>query len=1056
MYMPRLEILLLGANQIRLNGQVISNVGGDKPLALLFYLAVENNRPHRREFLAGMFWPDQSPDKALHNLRQALTTLRKAIRDEEATVPHLFIQRDTIQFNPASDYWLDIEEFSKLSDEALEFYRPTQLNRIRLSKLEKMVALYKGNFLDQFFLADSSIFEEWAILTRESLSRRIIQCMQILIEVYYHRDESHQAIRMAENLVKIASWDEEHYRILMRLLAQDGRWSEAQSVYQTCVRYLATSLDSEPSHETVLLQDQITSYARGKKVFAKPSHPPQNLPSLTTKFIGREKEKEEISNLLADPACRLLTIHGMGGVGKTRLAIETARSQVGLYSDGVWYFSLEALETKDQLVAALLAMFHVSLPSGTDPENVLFDYLQNKNLLLILDSYEHIGGDPDVVLGILANAPKVTLLITTRLILSIQPEWVYPLKGLSIYQEAAANESGAVQLFVQRALQKGYPILLDNPTYQAIKEICSLVDGLPLGIELASTTLKGSTCQQVLEDIQQTFGALQTTHRDVHERHRSLQAAFEYSWKHLPHHLQIVLSNLSVFRGGFYTQDVKGVFSVETVDLQTLVDHSLLQLTSQGRFTIHDVIRQFSEEKLKSEPDMAEAAYTNYANWFTGVMENAAPNLLSVKEQEVIEDLKQQLPNLLQTIKILLNGHAEDGLLRSADCLYHFYQTLGRFNEGVALFKDILNVMENPSDRFLLTFHNRLGGLQIYGRLGQDAIKNLKECYSTAVNLDDHFEIGFNLSMQSTYYHRKGDQVLALEKATQALNEFTLCGNGWGHSLVQYLLGKIYQHIGQIQDSKEWYNRSLKTAQSIGHPHSQLRVLNALGDLVCQLNELDEGLILFTKCLEISRALDDRYNQAMQINNIGTIYHLKGNLSDAQKSYSSSLELCRDIGDRAGEAIALSNLGEISLVQNELKEAEDRFQEALQISHTIEDNYNIMVCETNLGETYLKMNDLKSCSSLLSNAFSLSIENEDRTQMSKILVLLARLAVELKKNDLAYVLCNWIKEQEFSAAETITRANELLAHLDPIALQKAYTIEDLPSIINKIQYESSA
>jgi len=1050
MYMSRLEISLLGANQIRLNAQTILNVGGDKPLALLFYLVMENNRPHRREFLAGMFWPEQSADKSLHNLRQALTSLRKAIRDDEADIPCLSIQRDTIQFNPSSDYWLDVEQFSKLANEALEHSRPSQPNRIRFSKLEKAVALYKGNFLDQFFLSDSSVFEEWAILTRESLSRRVLQCMQVLIEIYRRRDDYPQATRMAENLVKIAPWDEENYRILMRLLAQNSRWSEAQSVYQTCVRYLASSLDCKPSHETVMLQDQIVSYIKDKKDFPKPIQPSQNLPAITTKFIGRENEMEEIANLIADPACRLITIHGMGGVGKTRLAIEAARSQVGLYPDGVWYYSLEALETTTQLISALLSMFHLSLPSGTDPQDVLNDYLQNKNLLLLLDGYEHVGADPGMILGILSKAPQVFLLVTSRQTLSIQQEWVYPLRGLSISQDDSTDGSSAVQLFVQRALQLGYPLGLDKPNRQVIIEICSLVDGLPLGIELASTSLCGSTCQQVLEEVRQTLGTLQTTHHDVHERHRSLQAAFEYSWKNLPPHLKSVACKLSVFRGGFNSLAAKEIFRVETADLQALASHSLLQQTSQGRFSMHDVIRQFSEEKLNSEPAKAAEAYTAYTNWFINIMRDAAPKLLATTELQTIENLKQELPNLLETIKILRMNNTSTGLMQSADCMYHFYQLLGRFKEGVTLFLSILEAIKNPSEEFKMVIQNRLAGLQIYARVDQEAISNLQDSYLCANYLADDFEIGFNLAMQSSYYHRKGDQTTAIDKATRALGKFSACRNRWGESMAQYLLGKITQQKGQIQDAKKWYNQSIQAAELIGHPHSLLRVFNALGDLACQLDELDNGLALFKDCLEISRSLDDRYNQAIQINNIGTIYHLKGDFEEAERSYLLSLELCRDIGDRAGEATALANLGEISLVQNDLSSARDRFVKGLAISEAIDDDYNIMICNTNLGETYFRTGDLDQSRDYLLKALKLCIENEDRTLLAKALVIYAMLAAKQKNDNLANDLAAWVKDQEFSAPETITRAKDVLKTIKPTSLPRDITIDDLSILIENI------
>ena len=336
--MAGLSIHLLGLFHIALNGQTITSFGYDKVRALLAYLAVENQGPQRREALAGLLWPDQSEKAAHDSLRNALAKLRHVIGDQDAQPPYLLISKDTIQFNNSSDHWLDVTSFASLLDES-ENHPHTSLEACPecLVRLEQAAALYQGNFLIDFSLADSQLFEEWCIVKREQLKRKALEALHTLVDAHIKRNELNQALPYVYRLVDMEPLDEESHRQLMRLLALNGRHKEAIARYKQIQQLLVNELGIEPEDESKALYHQILSETRGELRIG-------NLPASVTPFIGRQVELAEIKSRLEDPGCRLLTILGPGGVGKTRLALEAARGQRYNFPHGAYLVPLSALK----------------------------------------------------------------------------------------------------------------------------------------------------------------------------------------------------------------------------------------------------------------------------------------------------------------------------------------------------------------------------------------------------------------------------------------------------------------------------------------------------------------------------------------------------------------------------------------------------------------------------------------------------------------------------------------------------------------------------------------
>jgi DNA-binding SARP family transcriptional activator len=390
--MAHLSISLLGSINVTRDGEPLTDFATDKARALLAYLAVEADRPHRRDTLAGLLWPDQPQKKARQSLRQALSDLRKTIGDRD-DAPFLLVSREAIQFNTDCDHWLDVAAFADLVKDC-ETHRHRRMATCLscLRRMERMVGLYSGAFLEQFFVSDSDAFEEWAMLKREWLQREVTEALSLLADYHERRGDYKRAQQYARRQVQMEPWREEVHRQLMRLLALDGQRSAALTQYETCRRALADELGIEPTAETQVLYEQIRGSGASGEVWGYGSAPPHShtpiltlLPSFTS-FVGREEELTELADLLADPNCRLMTLFGPGGIGKTRLALQVADDHLGTFENGVAFVPLAHISAVAHFVPTVASVLGLSFHGDQDPEEQLLDYLRQKELLLVLDT----------------------------------------------------------------------------------------------------------------------------------------------------------------------------------------------------------------------------------------------------------------------------------------------------------------------------------------------------------------------------------------------------------------------------------------------------------------------------------------------------------------------------------------------------------------------------------------------------------------------------------------------------------------------------------------------
>jgi DNA-binding SARP family transcriptional activator len=429
--MGPLKIYLLNAFHVEQDGRAITHFVTDKARALLAYLAMERRRPHRREQLAALLWPNQDDEHGRHSLRQALSHLRHTLNDSNRCSPPLFlVDRHAIQLNPNAAVWLDAAVCAELSEACRSHRHRSQAACLPcLHRLEQLVHLYAGDFLAGFFLPDSAPFEEWALLKREWLHCQAVEALAALADFYERRGDLTAARQMAQRQAQMEPWREEAHRQLMRFLAADGWRSAALAQYERCRRALLHELGVAPANETMALYAAIREDRYEWADAVRPEA--AGLPQAPPPFVRRAAAQWELAEMLADPDIRLISLLGPTNAGKTGLALQVAADHLGLYADGVYWLELAAsvasAASAAPPLASLARRLGLTLTDDATAESQLLAYLETRQILLVLNQADHLPGLANLIGGWLAHAPGLTLLVTARHGLGLRGERVYDL-----------------------------------------------------------------------------------------------------------------------------------------------------------------------------------------------------------------------------------------------------------------------------------------------------------------------------------------------------------------------------------------------------------------------------------------------------------------------------------------------------------------------------------------------------------------------------------------------------------------------------------------------------
>jgi predicted ATPase/class 3 adenylate cyclase len=621
-----------------------------------------------------------------------------------------------------------------------------------------------------------------------------------------------------------------------------------------------------------------------------------NLPQQGTSFIGREREIDEVKAMLGDT--RLVTLLGMGGLGKTRLSLQVAAEQMALFPDGVWFLDLSPLRDAALVVSDAARVLSVPEEPGRPLLQALCSHLKSKSVLLVLDNCEHlIKPAADMAHAIVKAAPNVRMIASSREPLHVPGEKTYPILPLAVPERNASLQvlqaTPSVQLFVQRARAHKPAFELNEREAPAVAELVARLEGIPLALELAAARVRAMSVADINKRLNDRYKILTGGSRVLQERQQTLRALVDWSYELLNQNEQLLLRRLAIFIGGFDLQSAEKICGVEPLEdfevldlLGSLVDKSLAMLEEReegSRYRMLETIRDYAAEKLQQDSDAAAAAAVGHCHYFFEMAKDSCDAVGRAEQGIWIRRVEDELDNIRSAMKLAMSGGVESVIaVKFCVALLGFWTLRGYASEGRGLVKAALELPEIDASDLAKAHALYVGaGLAEAQSDHVEACRMLESCLELRRGLGRPAEIAATLSTLSIARLRGGAAAAASAAELEALNIFRELGERVDEGIALLHLGQIGHYIGDDGQATTYVQQSLKLAQEIDNPELE-----------------GECHLMLGKC-----AFDAQDHDA------------------AARHLSSSLEVCTRAADKRGEANALWWLGKIDLAQDKLESA---------------------------------------------------------------------------------------------------------------------------------------
>lgn len=1041
------NITLFGSPRVERAGETVE-IERRKATALLAYLAV-TGQTHTRDALAAMFWPDSDPSRAYAYLRTTLWTLNKALGDG-----WLQTEGDTISIDPAADLSVDVRRFRQLVREAVGASYSSLPDVSPMPTIESYQAaaeLYEGDFLAGFTLPDSSAaFDDWVFFERESLRRELAAVLEILVNRLTERQDFSAAIPFARRWLALDNLHEAAHRALMKLYAWTDQRAAALRQYQTCADTLRQAVGAAPEaatrelHQMILerrlaIPDVLPVGTRHTVSLLDPTPAAPhktatstllairmgqlNLPTQVTPFVSREQERADIARLLADPACHLLTLLGPGGIGKTRLAIQVARDVAETFEHGVYFVSLAPVTSAESIIPAIADALQIF---GYQQEqraiaSKLYDFLREKQLLLVLDNVEHLLDGANVIADLLQHAPQIVILTTSRERLNLHEEWVYDTPGLSFPQNGrldSISEFGAVQLFLQTARRVRPDFVLTDGDRPHIARICRSVEGHPLAVELAAAWIQILTCEEIAQEITRSLDFLSASHRNLPQRHQSIRAVFETSWEALPAQEKGVMSKLSIFRGGFTRDAAQAVAGASLLLLRALVNKSLVSVDVFGRYDLHELLRQFAEEKLAAMPDEQRSAYDRHLEFYAGFLKRHEPGLKGRDQIETFTLIDLETENMRVAWRWAIQQCHLPHIQTILDGMTIFLGMRSRIVETRDVCTYALENLRSDDDSLqVIRAQIQIALASAYDWEANRQARQLCAEAEPALRDLDHDELGVTFILLARIYSWIDmDMNTGVAYGKKAWHIFERTGDRWGAAFALRVIGDVYHHHVHYRESGQYYREALALSRAVGDRWGEAETLRRLAEVeytlghydeaerlcrnalafgeesnglpelsfnlaqlakfICLQGRYDEARAFTYQSLEIITQLGYRYSQGWHYFSLASYDAWEGRYDSARSWFQKGLDLFREIDNGHGTGWILLEMSEVAFKQGNTAEAEQHAREGMRVLKQLDDKWGIAGAHYQLARLETAAGALETALAHLIEAVRLDVDND--------------------------------------------------------------------------------
>lgn len=688
-------------------------------------------------------------------------------------------------------------------------------------------------------------------------------------------------------------------------------------------------------------EGDLAALAGSEPVEARPPLRPARLPVMPTSFIGRVDEAAEVVRHLGAPACRLLTILGPGGTGKTRLALQVVTELQARGSRVVTFIGLSQVATVEHVPVAIAEALGCPLAATATAEESLLRFLADRELLLVLDNLEHVLDACPLLAALLREAPGVQLLVTSRERLRLQGELVFQLGGLATPHDdsrAAVDRSEAVILFLERARNSSAEFALTSRNRAAVGAICRLVDGMPLGIELAAAWVRALSPEEIAAEIARGLDFLSLSSRDVAPRHRSMRAVIDHSWALLTEEERRVLGSMAIFRGGCTREAATTVAGASLPVLAGLLDKSLVRRGESGRYELHELVRQYAAEKLGADPAALAAARARHGAYYTDWLSDQGSQITGADQDRVVAEITAEIENIRAAWQHGVEQRALRPVWQLADNgLLWFYEVRGWYQEAEQACRRATEAFRepppgSPAEEQLLGsllgmqgwFSFRRGHPEVGARLLEESVCLLRDGDQPQWLFNSLVQLAYLALFQGAY--RRAETLIE-----EQLELVQRIATPWAHAHTLVLQGALDADRMPERAYTHLHER-LPTIRAVGDPHLLLLGLTYLGDAALNLGYVAEAEQVFREAQRRSAQMHSGIIEVLALSGLAAAAVVREAWADAVRDALYAVARSGEVGEIWSRAKALTVLGEAEAGSGDRQAARLTLVEALRLS----------------------------------------------------------------------------------------------------------------------------
>ena len=910
-----LEVRLSGTFDIKYDGKPVT-ISSRAAQSLFAYLIVTAGTFHRREKLAGIFWPDATEEKARAYLRHEIWRIRNVIPSSNLLLSNSF----GITFNSSIDYWLDVQALEKLTEAA------------STDNLMAALANYERELLPGFY-------EEWIVIEREHLQSVYEHKMARLLELLESQKRWQDILDWAEQWILFGHTPETAYQALMSTYDALGDRAKVASTYERCVQALRV-LDLEPSEQTRALAFRRTH--------------PLNIPIPLTSFIGRERELKEVADLLSKS--RLVTLTGSGGVGKTRLSIQVVADVLDMFPDGIWFLDLAPLSDPGLVPNTLASLLGLRESDATklSVTDLLINYFRSRVALVIFDNCEHlIESCAQLVNSLLTSSQNLSILVTSREALRVAGEIPYRVPSLGVPKTQTDMEVLAsiesLRLFTERASAVSIGFTLTSQNASNVAQICRRLDGIPLALELAAARTNMLTVEQISKRLDDRFNFLTRGLRSALPRHQTLRAMIDWSYDLLSEQERVLFRRLAVFVGGWTLEAAEEVCSGDGIEsddvldlLSQLVNKSLVLVeTAQGethypaggslRYRRLETIRQFAGEKLSKTAEAARLRDRHLA-YFLKVAEEIEPYLMEAKQSEWMDYLDLELENIRLALEWSTSNQRGEEALRLFGSLGWFWYIRCHIGEGEGWLRRAMELRGKASKSAQAKALGSAGWLNYAKDDLSAAISFHRASLDLYRELDDQKGISTQLQFLGVVEFGRGNRVQARPLLEESLRISRKVNNKSAMPRVLMHLGIFLEMEGDYVAAWRYYEESLAICREIQEGHLTMVVLGTMGHIALAQKNTLQAREYYREALDICLKLKNKRTTSETLLNFAEMLCAEARYSESARLHGFAETLFNE-----SESLTESHLAEIKRIAETPKMhlGEDSYRREFDIGKTL-------------------------------------------------------------------------------------------------------------------------